>query len=79
MKAAAELAIVVLLLVTSFTSGCLGKQQEVSEPTAPSVTEAPIEDLEAQFPDPTAPSEDEIVVTEPDLEVNESVDLGSIL
>ncbi len=79
MKVAGKLAIVVLLLVTSFTSGCLGKQPEVGETTAPSVTEVPIDDLEAQFPDPTAPSEDEIVVTEPDLEVNESVDLGSIL
>ncbi|MFQ5815642.1 MAG: pyruvoyl-dependent arginine decarboxylase [Candidatus Hydrothermarchaeaceae archaeon] len=34
---------------------------------------------EGQFPDISATAEDEIVVTEPDLEANESVDLGSIL
>ncbi len=78
MKATKILAIMLLLLALSL-SGCLGKKPETGPTSTPSVTEAPAEDLEAQFPDVSAAAGDEIDVVEPDLEADEAVDLGSIL
>jgi len=86
MKAATIFSLIALLMLASFIGGCVGKDKETTATTAPSVTdapgatEAPAEDLEAQFPDVTeTTAEDEITVTEPDLEADETVDLGSIL
>ncbi len=81
MKALKILLVTALVLSVLLTNGCVGKKEEGAQTTAPAITEAPIatEDLEAEFPDPTAETEDEIVVTEPDLEAEETVDLGEIL
>ncbi len=82
MKAATIFSLIALLMLASFIGGCVGKEKEATTTTEPSVTEAPgaTEDLEAQFPDVTeTTAEDEITVTEPDLEADETVDLGSIL
>ncbi len=79
-------SVLVLLMVVTFTSGCVGEKTDTgpadtTQTSGPSVTETPTEDLEAEFPDVTTPTtaEDEVVVTDPDLEAEETVDLGSIL
>lgn len=83
-------ALLVLLLIAPL-SGCLGGEATKKEGTAAGiskagVTEAPTvtaattpEELESQFPDITATTEEEITIVEPDLEAEETVDLGSIL
>ncbi len=80
-----------VLLMLAPLSGCLGGEATKKEGTAAGiskagVTEAPTvtaattpEELESQFPDITATTEEEITIVEPDLEAEETVDLGSIL
>ncbi|MEE8167428.1 MAG: hypothetical protein V3T58_00980 [Candidatus Hydrothermarchaeales archaeon] len=69
--------LLVLLVVGALLSGCVSKKPAAPTTTQPPITEAP-EALEESFPDVTAPTE-EIEITEPDFELNETVDLGSIL
>lgn len=78
MKATKVFAVVALLLMVSIASGCIGKRPEAGAPSTPSA-EVPAEDLESQFPNVSAETGDDLGIVEPDLEAEETVDLGSIL
>ncbi len=78
--------LVVLVVLSAIVSGCVSKPQEDHSTTVPSVTTttlAPAEDVgedatDDEIPDVAEVSEEELI-EEPDLEINDTVDLGSLL
>lgn len=72
----AKLLLTVLLLGV-FVSGCVSKLEGPST-TAPSETVAPVEEVGDEIPTVGEVTEEELT-PEPDLDVNDTVDLGSLL
>lgn len=67
-----------VLLVGVFVSGCVSKPQE-APPTLPAAaTPAPAEEVGDEIPDVGEVPEEELT-PEPDLDINDTVDLGSLL
>ena len=65
-----------LLILSGLASGCISKSQESPAPQAPS--EETIEEIGDEIPDVAEVTEEELT-PEPDLDVNDTVDLGSLL
>lgn len=66
----------VVLVLSALSSGCVSKPQDDSSATT--TTLAPAEEAGDDIPDVAEVPEDELI-QEPDLEINETVDLGSLL
>ncbi|MEE8402513.1 MAG: hypothetical protein V3R93_02035 [Candidatus Hydrothermarchaeaceae archaeon] len=66
----------VVLVLSAFASGCVSKPQDDSSATT--TTLAAAEEAGGDIPDVAEVPEDELI-EEPDLEINETVDLGSLL
>ncbi len=65
-------------LVGVFVSGCVSKPQEAPSTLPAATTPAPAEEVGDEIPDVGEVPEEELT-PEPDLEVNDTVDLGSLL
>jgi hypothetical protein len=69
--------ILALLILSGLAIGCISKPQESPAPTAPAEDETSGE-VGDEIPDVAEVTEDELT-PEPDLSINDTVDLGSLL
>jgi hypothetical protein len=68
-----------VLVLGALVSGCVSKIEEVPLTLQPvTTTQAPAEEVGDEIPDVAEVPEEELI-QEPDLEINDTIDLGSLL
>jgi hypothetical protein len=68
-----------VLVLGALVSGCVSKIEEVPSTLQPvTTTQAPAEEAGDEIPDVAEVPEEELI-QEPDLEINDTIDLGSLL
>lgn len=70
--------LLMVLVLVALVSGCVSKLQEGPSTVPPATTQAPAEEAGDEIPDVAEVPEEELT-PEPDLETNDTVDLGSLL
>lgn len=67
-----------MLVLGVLVSGCISITREVPSTLPPATTPAPAEEVGDDIPDVAEVPEEELI-QEPDLEINDTIDLGSLL
>ena len=70
--------LLMVLVLSALVAGCVSKPQEGPSTVPPATTQAPAEEAGDEIPDVAEVPEEELI-QEPDLEVNDTIDLGSLL